>query len=251
MLVTSEARYEARAHATDLGETVARLEKAHDLHETLSGSAHDVKAQESGDQDAVHQAIRTQNDGLKGSGGNPQQGEFPEFAQPFLALASPAGILAATTGSTHVASDQHVALTSGAHTSIGAGKSMLVSAQEAVRVAAFEKGIRLVAAAADIDIQALKDSINVLAKLDVKVDANRITITAKEEVLINGGTSYTRWNGSGIVHGTKGEWTAHAASHAFIGPDSLPVPARAFPGTACAPCMVNAASMASPFAAKA
>lgn len=251
LLVTSEARYDARAHATDIGETVARLDKAHDLHESLSGSAHDVKAQESGDQDAVHQALRTQNDGLRGSGGNPQQGEFPEFAQPFLALASPAGILATTTGSTHVASDQHVALTSGAHTSIGAGKSMLVSAQEAVRVAAFEKGIRLVAAAADIDIQALKDSVNVLAKLDVKVDANRITITAKEEVLINGGTSYTRWNGSGIVHGTKGEFTAHAASHTFIGPDSLPVPARTFPGTACAPCMVNAASMASPFAAKA
>lgn len=251
LLITSEARPEARAHATDMGETLARLDKAHDLHKMLSGSAHDVKAQETGDQDAVRDELKTQNDALRGSGGNPQQGEFPEFAQPHLTLASPAGIETTTTGSTHVASDRHIALTSGAHTSIASGQSMLVSAHDAVRVAAFEKGIRLVAAAADIDIEALKNSINVLAKLDVKVDANRITLTAKEEVLINGGTSYTRWNGSGITHGTNGAFTTHAASHSFVGPDSLPVPARALPGTACAPCMVNAASMASPFAAKA
>ncbi|MGN4149637.1 type VI secretion system Vgr family protein [Burkholderia gladioli] len=253
LLITSEARPEARAHATDMGETLARLDKAHDLHETLSGSAHDIKAQETGDQDAVLNELKTQNEALRGGtgGSNPQQGEFPEFAQPHLTLASPAGIEASTTGSTHFASDRHIALSSGAHTSIAAGQSMLVSAHDAVRVAAFEKGIRMVAAAADIDIEALKNSINVLAKLDVKVDAERITLTAKEEVLINGGSSYTRWNDSGITHGTKGAFTAHAASHGFIGPDSLPVPAQAIPGTACAPCMVNAASMASPFAAKA
>lgn len=251
LLITSEARPEARAHATDMGETLARLEKAHDLHRTLSGSAHEVKAQETGDQDAVRDALKMQNDALRGSGGNPQQGEFSEFAQPHLTLASPAGIETSTTGSTHVASDRHIALTSGEHTSIAAGQSMLVSAHDAVRVAAFEKGIKLVAAAADIDIEALKNSINVLAKLDVKVDANRITLTAREEVLINGGTSYTRWNNGGITHGTNGAFTVHGASHCFIGPDSLPVPAQALPGTACAPCMVNAASMASPFAAKA
>ncbi len=251
LLLTSEARQDARAHATDIDETVARLGRAHDLHQTLSNSAHDVKAQASGDQDAVLDALQSQNDALRGSGGNPQQGEFPEFAQPHLTLASPAGIEATTTGSTHLASDRHIALTSGAHTSIGAGQSVLVSARDAVRVAAFEQGIKLVAAAADIDIQALKNSINVLAKLDVNVDANRITITAKEEVLINGGTSYTRWNARGVTHGTQGGWTVHAASHGFIGPDSLPVPAQALPGSACAPCMKNAASMASPFAAKA
>ncbi|MBS0429915.1 MAG: DUF2345 domain-containing protein, partial [Proteobacteria bacterium] len=75
----------------------------------------------------------------------------------------------------------------------------------------------------DIDIQALKDSINILAKLEIRQEANRITITAKEEVLINGGASYTRWNATGIVSGTNGLWREHAASHSLVGPDGRPI----------------------------
>ncbi|MBS0427033.1 MAG: DUF2345 domain-containing protein, partial [Proteobacteria bacterium] len=134
-----------------------------------------------------------------------------------------------TAGSTHIASNEHNAITSGGHTSIAAGKSLLVSAKEAVRVAAFEKGIRLIAAAADIDVQALKDSINILAKLEIRQEANRITITAKEEIVINGGSSYSQWNASGIVHGTNGLWREHAATHSLVGPASLPVPLTEFP----------------------
>ena len=31
--------------------------------------------------------------------------------------------------------------------------------------------------------------------------------------MINGGTSFSRWNASGIVHGTSGTWRQHAAQH--------------------------------------
>ncbi len=126
---------------------------------------------------------------------------------------------------------EHTAITSGAHASFATGKSFLVSAKDAVRMVAFNKGIRMAAAAADIDITALKDSINVLAKLNIKMEANRITITAKEEILINGGSSYTRWNAGGIESGTGGLWRAHAASHSMVGPKSdgqprLPQPSQ-------------------------
>ncbi|MBJ2158547.1 DUF2345 domain-containing protein, partial [Variovorax sp. IB41] len=60
------------------------------------------------------------------------------------------------------------------------------------------------------------------------LEANRISITAKEEILINGASSYTRWNASGIVHGTQGIWREHAATHSFAGPDSLPVAIASF-----------------------
>jgi type VI secretion system secreted protein VgrG len=80
---------------------------------------------------------------------------------------------------------------------------------------AYKAGMKLVAASADIDITALKDSVNILAKLNITHTANRITITAKEEVVINGGTSFSRWNASGIVHGTNGIWRQHAAKHSF------------------------------------
>ncbi|MEJ8852913.1 type VI secretion system Vgr family protein, partial [Variovorax rhizosphaerae] len=186
LLISTEARQNARAHITDMAETVQRLTQGRDLHEGLSEAAQEAKAHESGDQDQVTQALKAQNDAIKGSGGDKAQGQFPELSEPHLVLASPAGIEATTGGSTHLASNEHNAFTSGGHTSVSTGKSFLVSSKDAVRIAAFEKGIRMVAAAADIDIKALKNCINVIAKLDIKVEANKISITAKEEVLING-----------------------------------------------------------------
>jgi type VI secretion system secreted protein VgrG len=220
LLLSTEARFNARAHTTDMDETVVRLTQAREIHEGMSQAAIEAKALERGDQDEVTKALKDQNDAIKGKGGNPGQGEFPEFQQPHLTLASPVGIQNSAQGSTHIASTEHNAITSGGHTSVSAARSFLVTARNAVRMFAYKAGMKLVAANADIDITALKDSINVLAKMNIKQEANRITITAVEEVVINGGSSYTRWNASGIVHGTKGIWREHAATHSLMGPDS-------------------------------
>ena len=220
LLITTEPRANAQAHITDMRETVGRLTQGRDLHESLSEAAKGAKTHEAGDQDEVAKSLKEQNDAIKGSGGNPAQGQFPEFQEPHLTLASPAGIQSTAQGSTHIVSVEHTAITSGAHASFATGNSFLVSAKDSVRMVAFNNGIRMAAAAADIDITALKDSINVLAKLNIKMEANRITITAKEEVLINGGSSYTRWNSGGIESGTNGLWRAHAATHSMVGPKS-------------------------------
>jgi hypothetical protein len=83
--------------------------------------------------------------------------------------------------------------------SLSAGRSLLVSVKEAIRMMAVKAGIKLVAAAADIDITALKSSIHLLAKLDITLTSNRISIGAKEEVEVIGGGSFTRWNAVGIT----------------------------------------------------
>ncbi|SFC54018.1 type VI secretion system Vgr family protein [Massilia yuzhufengensis] len=235
LLLSTEARPNARAHITDVTETLARMTQAQELHDSLSQVAQQAQAHQSGDQDQVVAALQAQVDAIKGQGGTPAQGEFPEFQAPHVLLASPAGIEASTQGSTHLMSVEHTALTSGGHASLSAGKSLLVSVKEAVRMFAYKAGMKLVAASADIDITALKDSVNILAKLNITHTANRITITAKEEVVINGGTSFSRWNASGIVHGTSGNWVQHAAHHSFApakseGTPSLPQPVQLAPG---------------------
>ncbi|RQO46621.1 type VI secretion system tip protein VgrG, partial [Variovorax sp. KBW07] len=227
LLVSTEARPNARAHITDMGETVARLTAARDLHEGMSYTAQAAKAHDAGDQDVVTQALKEHNDAIKGKGGKASEEQFPELAEPHLVLASPVGIHSTAGTTTHIASIEHTALSSGGHTSISAGKSLLASVKEAVRLFAY-KAIRLTAATAGIDIVALQDSIKLMAKLDIKLEANRITITAKDEILVNGGSSYTRWNASGIVHGTNGVWREHAATHGFVGPDCLPVAITSF-----------------------
>ncbi|WP_309927396.1 type VI secretion system Vgr family protein [Variovorax paradoxus] len=222
LLLSTEARPNAQGHITDMAETTARLTQGRDLHESLGQAAQAAQAHEAGDQDEVARALKAQNDAIAGSGGDKAHGLFPEFQEPHLTLASPAGIQATTAGSTHLVSGEHTAITSGAHTSVAAGNSFLVSAKEAVRLSAAKAGIRVTAAKADIDITAMKASIHALAKLNIKMEANRITITARDEVLINGGSSYTRWSADGIESGTNGAWRAHAASHSMVGPKSLP-----------------------------
>ncbi len=229
LLLSTEPRPNAQRHTTDMGETVQRLEQGKDLHNSMSEAAQLAKGHLAGDQDEVIKALLAQVQALKGQGGNPAQGEFPELQEPHVVLASPVGIETSAQGSTHQMSTEHHAVTSGAHTSFSAGKSLLVSVREAVRMFAYKAGMKLVAASADIDITALKDSVNILAKLNITHTANRITITAKEEVVINGGTSFSRWNASGIVHGTNGLWREHAAQHSLVvgaaeGRPNLPTP---------------------------
>jgi len=235
LLISTEARPNARAHITDMAETASRMAQGHELHDTLSQTAQQAQAHQAGDQDQVVAALQAQVDAIKGQGGTPEQGEFPEFQAPHLILASPVGIETSSQGSTHLMSVEHTALSSGGHASLSAGKSLLVSVKEAVRLFAYKAGMKLVAASADIDITALKDSVNILAKLNITHTANRITITAKEEVVINGGTSFSRWNASGIVHGTGGNWVQHAAKHSFVpgkseGTPTLPEPVQLPPG---------------------
>jgi len=235
LLLSTEGRPNARAHITDMAETLARLAQGHELHDSLSQAAQQAQAHQPGDQDQVVAALQAQADDIKGQGGSPTQGEFPEFQAPHLTLASPAGIETSSQGSTHLMSMEHTALTSGGHASLSAGKSLLVSVKDAVRMFAYKAGMKLVAASADIDIIALKDSVNILAKLNITHTANRITITAKEEVVINGGTSFSRWNASGIVHGTSGNWRQHAAQHSFVpskseGTPALPQTVQLAPG---------------------
>lgn len=224
LLISTEGRPNARAHITDMEETLARMAQGQALHDSLSEAAQQAQAHQGGDQDQVVAALREQVEAIKGQGGAPEQGEFPEFRAPHLTLSSPAGIETSTQGSTHLMSVEHIALTSGGHASLSAGKSLLVSVKEAVRMFAYKAGMKLVAASADIDITALKDSVNILAKLNITHTANRITITAKEEVVINGGTSFSRWNASGIVHGTSGDWRQHAAHHSFVAAKSEGTP---------------------------
>jgi len=222
LLITTESRPEAQAHITDMAETVDRLAQAQQQHQNLSNAAHQAQAQQSGDQDEVAKVLQSQVKEVKG---RPAADGTPgEFEAPHLTLASPAGLETSTQGTTHVVSTEHNALTSGGHTSISAGKSLLASAKEAIRLFAYNAGMKLVAASADIDITALRNSINLLAKLDITLTANKISIKAEQEVEIVGGTSFSRWNGSGIEHGSNGRWLQQAASHSVVGLANAPGP---------------------------
>ncbi|HEY1042283.1 MAG TPA: type VI secretion system Vgr family protein [Telluria sp.] len=215
LLITTEARPSASGAMKDMRETLQRLDVAQQCHDSLTDLAQQNGAQDS-QPDAVL-AIKRQTGevaGVRGRAGG-------ELGAPHLILASPAGIHSSTAGTTHLASLQHTALTSGKNLSIATGEGFFASVRNAFRVFVHKAGMKLIAAEANIDLQALSDSISLLAKLNITQTANRITITAKEEVVISGGGSYVRYNAGGIEHGTTGKHLYHGASHEFLGPKNV------------------------------
>lgn len=229
LLISTQGRTAAKAHAKDMGETAQRLTEGQQQHESLGELAQQHWAQEAGadkDQAEVAQQLKAQNEAIAGK---TAEGPFPELSEPHLVLASPAGIESTTAGSTHQQSTKHHAITAGGHASVSAGKSWLVSAKEAIQLFAYRAGMKLIAAQGDIDIQALQRNIHLLAKLDITHCANRITLKAQQEIVVNGGGSHTVWRGGCITSGTRGKWSSHAATHAMVGPANLGVAPMALP----------------------
>ena len=215
LLITTEARQAARGPIKDMDETTRRLVLAGEQHQLLAEIAQKNGAQEPVDnQDAVSSVLQAQTDSVKGQ--DSKAGSFPELAKPHLVLASAAGIATTTTGDTHIASDRHTALTTGKSLSLAAGTHLFASIRQSFRLFVQKAGMKMVAAAGDIDLQALSDNIKLLAKLEITHTANRITISAKEEVVINGGGSYVKFAAGGIEHGTNGTFVAHAAHHSLV-----------------------------------
>ncbi|WP_175822800.1 type VI secretion system Vgr family protein [Burkholderia sp. BCC0419] len=239
MLLTTEARQNARAHLTDMGETTARLEEAERWQSTIAQLAQQATAQDANThQEEVAATLAKQNAAIRGPH-DPSDDGFPELGAPHVVVAGAAGIQTTTPATTHIASGQHVALTSGEHIAASANGSVLVSAQDTVRQFAARGGMKSVAADGDIDIQALQKAINLLALLEVNVTSDAIHIKAKKKLVLNGGGSYIELEQGSIKSGTSGVWLAHAATHYFPQPDEVPVELHV--PKVCIECLMKAA----------
>jgi len=223
MLVSTEERAGARSQSASMEETTTRLDRAQASHAGLAELAQPHDGDAARQQADAVKALETQQHAIKGKDG--------KVLASHLVFASPAGIASSTAGSTHIASDQHTAISCGESLSLASGESLFATVKRSLRLFVQKAGMKLVAAAGDIDIQALTDNIRLLSKLEISQSANRILITAKEEVVINGGGSYLKFSAGGIEQGTNGNFVGHAARHSFVGPKNSDVEV-AMPGLA-------------------
>lgn len=223
LLVTTEARQIARGPITDIEETCHRLAVAADWHRLLSEVAKKNGAQDIVDnQGSIATALQSQNKAIEGTASG--NGTFSQLAEPHLVFASPAGIASSAAQSTHIASDLNTAITTGKSVSIAAGDGFFASINRTFRLFVQKAGMKLIAASGEIDVKALTDSVNLLAKLNITQTADRVVISAKQDIVINGGGSYVKFSAAGIEHGTNGSFVAHAASHHFDPAKSMAVP---------------------------
>jgi type VI secretion system secreted protein VgrG len=187
MLITTEARPNGISHIKDMGETQQRLNAAYGQHDALAKLAQQSGAQDSGDQDQAVAAIKAQNDAIKGSGGD----GFPQLSAPHLVLASPAGIETTTAQSTHIASDEHTALTTGCNLSVVSGGSFFASIGESMRIFVHKAGMKLIAASGKVIVAAQADDIEAIANkvLTLISQTDWVDIRGRKGVRLHGADS--------------------------------------------------------------
>ena len=228
MLLSTTLHANLEQHAKHISGANARLEKAHGCQKEWTGAAQQAAAQkhnESADarkhvqQATVVHALREQADAIAGMAG--KAGQRPEELQvPHILLESPAGIEIAAE-QTIAAEALHLAQTAGKNLAWAAGGSLFIAVEESLRAFAKQAGIKLVAAAGNIDASALSKAIHIFAKMTIQQSAGRVEIRAKEEVLIKGGGSYMRLVAGSIERGTSGPYNSHAAKHSFLAPKQM------------------------------
>jgi type VI secretion system secreted protein VgrG len=184
MLITTEARQNATEHIKDLGETAQRLGSAAQIQGQLASMAVDHEAQEKGQQDEAAEDVEAQNAAIRGAA----KGPFPELAEPHLVLASPAGIELTSAGSTHIASERHTAITSGKNVSIASADGLFASVGRTFRLFVHKAGMKLVAAAGKVSVQAQSDDVEIIANkvLELLSETDWINIRGKKGVRLHG-----------------------------------------------------------------
>ncbi|WP_211453596.1 type VI secretion system Vgr family protein [Collimonas antrihumi] len=242
LIITTEARNKAQSHIKDIDEPVQRLTQAREQQESQADLAQQHQAQENGvDQSDVCKAIKAQNDAIKGSGGDAKAGNFPELTEPHLVLASPAGIETTTPKSTHIASGEHIALTSGWHLSMAVGKSLYASIADKLSVFVHKLGIKLIAASGKVQIQAQNDDMELIAKkvMDIISATDWINLKARKGIRLQGGHSEFVIGGDddGIIGRTPGVFHVWSADTQTFGPKSVPLALPTFPQSVCKECM--------------
>ncbi|MDM0045550.1 type VI secretion system Vgr family protein, partial [Variovorax dokdonensis] len=251
LLISTEARDRAQGHVKDMREALARMTQARDHHETLAQLAEHHNAQDKDeDQSAVSKDLKSQTDAIRGAGeADAQAGRFPELSQPHLVISSAAGIGATASGNVALDARSQVAITSGSHTSIASTKSILGSAFEAIRMFAYERGIRIFAAKGPVQVQAQDDQIELTAQKAIElVSANDwIHLNAKEGISLTAQGSTFRIDGSGFSFRTPASHHVWAATHQTFGPDSVQALLPELPRSECLTCMLNAAVPGNPF----
>jgi len=224
IFITNEPRLLAAGHAKSLDETADRLDASLRLQQRLAQSAREAGAQQPGDQDAVVQAIAGQISEIRGTGPvDRHAGHYPEIEQPHIVAASAADIATSSAGDTHIASGGHTALASAGHTSISTGKGLFLAVRDAFKAFVVNGCLRLIAAVGDIEIKALRQSILILARLNVRVHGDVVYLDGTQAVRLNGGGSYLHLDAGGVTIGTAGAYTLRTGNVSSTTEDSLPV----------------------------
>jgi type VI secretion system secreted protein VgrG len=184
MLITTEARAAAAGAITDMAETTQRLSRAAEIQEQLAALSQHYGAQETAQQDDAAEELKSQNAAIRGGG----KGASPELSEPHLVLSTPAGLELVSAGSSHIASERHTAISSGKSLSIASLDSLFASVGKTFRLFVHKAGMKLIAAAGKVTVEAQSDDVEVIANKVLKMlsETDWVEIRGKKGIRLHG-----------------------------------------------------------------
>jgi type VI secretion system secreted protein VgrG len=151
------------------------------------------------------------------------EGTLTDLKKAGILMSAPAGIALTSGEHLQLSAAGNVIATAGGNADIGVIKRFTVAAGEAISLYAQRFGIKIFAAKGKVELQAQSDEMRLLADQNMTITSvnGRVTIEAKEELLLKCGGSYFRMSSTGIEDGTRGDRQFKSASFSRQGPSSL------------------------------
>lgn len=139
---------------------------------------------------------------------------------PLIATYAEGGIVSATPKSSISYSGRQQNILAQQHIQAVAGQSVNIQAGKGISLFAHKDGMKHIARAGKLDIQAQQDSIGIAADKDIKITASQgeIVIAAKKSITLMCGGAYIKIADGKIEHGCSGDFTVKAAMHKWDGP---------------------------------
>lgn len=154
-----------------------------------------------------------------------------QVAAPLIAHYALGGFVSATPESSlsysgrqqNIVAQEHIQAVAGQRVSIQAGKGMSLFAHQ--------DGMKHIARAGKLEIQAQQDSIGIAADRDVNISASQgeVVIAAKKSITLICGGAYIKIADGKIEHGCPGDFTVKAGMHKWDGPASQKAELPFFP----------------------
>ncbi|QBR50158.1 type VI secretion system Vgr family protein [Erwinia sp. QL-Z3] len=216
VFITADSQPQAQEQMLEMDEAIRQLEQALTLARSMAKAATSAKATE-GDVRSQQQ-LNNSLSNLTASG---------------MLLHAPQGIGIVSARALRIASgSESVGIMSGDNTDISAGQSFTVVAEETVSLLANGRGMQLLAAKGQVNIQAQSDTLSVNAQkdLDIQSSEGKVTISAEQELILTCGGAYIKLSGGNIELGCPGNILLKCTNVQKMGAASLNIAPVEMPG---------------------
>ncbi len=189
-------------------------------------------------------------------------GSVPHGTDAVINVSARAGLAMVSGQDTAFVSQENVQFASGQDTDVAVGGAMRLHTGQAIgflggAIKAGDKaagtGLTMIAGAGDIDVQSQAGTLQVAALNDLRIQSQSANIdwaSAKKITLATAGGASIVIEGGNVTVMCPGTITVHAATKSLVGAKEQAFAMPALPQQICESCLLSAAAMASPFAAK-